>query len=141
MTTPTDQHDHGIDDVRAEVARARSAYWSWAALGPRERRAALLRWKRTLARRTDEFAGLIASETGKPLHDARAEVLVTLVHLNWAARNAHRVLVAPGALRCAVGPSAGTAGLPPAGGDRGDRAVELPALHADGLDRLRPRCG
>ncbi|MFD5874738.1 aldehyde dehydrogenase family protein [Streptomyces sp. NPDC060322] len=92
MTTRTDRPEHTLDDIRAAVARARSAGLGWAALGARERRAALLQWKRELARRTDEFADLIAAETGKPVHDARSEVLLSLVHLDWAARNAHRVL-------------------------------------------------
>ncbi|MDX3062874.1 MULTISPECIES: aldehyde dehydrogenase family protein [Streptomyces] len=92
MTSPADPPVHGVEDVRTAVEEARSAGRSWAALGHRGRRTALLSWKHAVARRTDEFAGLIASETGKPLHDARAEVLLTLVHLDWAARNARRVL-------------------------------------------------
>ncbi|MEU2680949.1 aldehyde dehydrogenase family protein [Streptomyces sp. NPDC007107] len=102
MTDGTDRAAHGIEDIRAAVARGRAAGRSWAALGARERRTALLRWKRALASRTDEFAEVIAAETGKPVHDARSEVLLTLVHLDWAARNASRVLgrrrVRPGLL-------------------------------------------
>ncbi|MFE9728036.1 aldehyde dehydrogenase family protein [Streptomyces sp. NPDC005794] len=92
MTTGTNRAAHGIEDIRAAVARARSAGRGWASLGARERRAALLRWKRRLALRADEFAEVIAAETGKPVRDARSEVLLTVVHLDWAARNAHRVL-------------------------------------------------
>ncbi|MFD4031882.1 aldehyde dehydrogenase family protein [Streptomyces sp. NPDC058637] len=92
MTTETDRAVHGIEDIRAAVARAKDAGRTWAALGARERRAALLRWKRALAGRADEFAEVIAAETGKPPHDARAEVLLAVVHLDWAARNARRVL-------------------------------------------------
>ncbi|MGW4233173.1 aldehyde dehydrogenase family protein [Streptomyces sp. NPDC004980] len=92
MTTGTDRAVHGIEDIRAAVATAKDAGRSWAALGARERRAALLRWKRALAGRADEFAEVIAAETGKPPHDARAEVLLAVVHLDWAARNARRVL-------------------------------------------------
>ncbi|MEU0132827.1 aldehyde dehydrogenase family protein [Streptomyces sp. NPDC006296] len=92
MTGGTGHPVHTLDDVRAATAAARSAGRRWAALGARERRTALLRWKRALAARADEFARVIASETGKPVHDARAEVLMALVHLDWAARHAHRVL-------------------------------------------------
>lgn len=102
MTDGTDRAAHGIEDIRAAVGRGRAAGRSWAALGARERRTALLRWKRALASRADEFAEVIAAETGKPVHDARSEVLLTLVHLDWAARNASRVLgrrrVRPGLL-------------------------------------------
>ncbi|MFF5897360.1 aldehyde dehydrogenase family protein [Streptomyces argenteolus] len=92
MTIRTDTPAHSLDDIRAAVTRGREAGRAWAALGARERRGALLLWKRALARRTEEFAEVIAAETGKPVHDARAEVLLTLVHLDWAARNARRVL-------------------------------------------------
>lgn len=99
MTDGTDRAAHGIEDIRAAVGRGRTAGRSWAALGARERRTALLRWKRALASRADEFAEVIAAETGKPVHDARSEVLLTLVHLDWAARNASRVLVGGGCVR------------------------------------------
>ncbi|MFJ9848221.1 aldehyde dehydrogenase family protein [Streptomyces sp. NPDC101150] len=92
---------HGPEEVRAAVERARAAARHWAACGWADRRARLLAWKRALARRTEEFASLICAETGKPVRDARAEVLLTLVHLDWAARNARRVL---GRRRVPAGP-------------------------------------
>ncbi|MFI6120574.1 aldehyde dehydrogenase family protein [Streptomyces sp. NPDC051064] len=65
---------HGIDDIRAAVAQARSAGRGWAALGAPERRASLLLWKRERADHADEFTEVIAAETRKPVHDARALV-------------------------------------------------------------------
>ncbi|PNE37964.1 aldehyde dehydrogenase family protein [Streptomyces noursei] len=90
---PVGEHPvHGPEEVRAAVGRAREAARAWAACGWAGRRARLLAWKRSLARRLPEVAELVSAETGKPPHDARAEVLLTLVHLDWAARNARRVL-------------------------------------------------
>ncbi|MGW7516532.1 aldehyde dehydrogenase family protein [Streptomyces sp. NPDC054796] len=93
---------HGPEEVRAAVDRARSAARDWAGAGWKGRRAALLAFKRALASRAHELADTVAAETGKPVHDARAEVLLAVVHLDWAARNARRVLgrrrVASGAL-------------------------------------------
>jgi acyl-CoA reductase-like NAD-dependent aldehyde dehydrogenase len=90
------------DDVRAAVARAREAAAWWAAIPPAERRRHLLAWKRTLAQRVEELAGVMRQETGKPLEDAALEVMVAVEHLDWAARHARRVLgprkVRPGAL-------------------------------------------
>lgn len=83
---------HGPDDVRAAVGRARDAARGWAGTGWKNRRAALLAFKRALAAGMEEFAAVISDETGKPRHDARAEVLLAVVHLDWAARNARRVL-------------------------------------------------
>jgi acyl-CoA reductase-like NAD-dependent aldehyde dehydrogenase len=83
---------HGPAEVRDAVLASRAAARRWAAAGWDGRRAALLAWKRSLARRMDEVAEVVSAETGKPVHDARAEVLLALVHLDWAARNARRVL-------------------------------------------------
>ncbi|MEV5976293.1 aldehyde dehydrogenase family protein [Streptomyces sp. NPDC052114] len=83
---------HGPDEVADAVVRGRGAAAGWAALGWAGRRTRLLAWKRSLARRMDELADVVVAETGKPAHDARAEVMLTLVHLDWAARNARRVL-------------------------------------------------
>ncbi|MBW0011001.1 MAG: aldehyde dehydrogenase family protein, partial [Pseudonocardiales bacterium] len=59
-------------------------------------------WRRALTRRIDELAGLITAETGKPRDDARLECVLVVAHLDWAARNAERVLrrrrVGPGLL-------------------------------------------
>ncbi|UQA91818.1 aldehyde dehydrogenase family protein [Streptomyces halobius] len=90
---PVGEHPvHGPEEIGAAVDRAHAAARRWAACGWAGRRARLRTWKRSLARRMDEFAELISAETGKPVHDARAEVLLTVVHLDWAARNARRVL-------------------------------------------------
>lgn len=90
---PVGEHPvHGADDIAHAVARGRGAAAVWAGLGWSGRRARLLKWKRSLAMRMDELAQTVSAETGKPTHDARAEVLLSLVHLDWAARHAHGVL-------------------------------------------------
>jgi len=86
---------HPVDDeaaVRAAVARAREAAVWWGGLGFDGRRHRLLSWRSRLARRIDELAGLITAETGKPRDDARLEWVLVVAHLDWAARNAERVL-------------------------------------------------
>ncbi|MFF5796054.1 aldehyde dehydrogenase family protein [Streptomyces albogriseolus] len=83
---------HGPEDVARAVARARTTQAGWAALPASRRRELLLRWKRALADDLDTVARTIARETGKPAGDAALEVVLTLEHLAWAARNAQRVL-------------------------------------------------
>ena len=78
--------------VRAAVVRAREAAVWWGGLGFDGRRHRLLSWRSRLARRIDELAGLITAETGKPRDDARLEWVLVVAHLDWAARNAERVL-------------------------------------------------
>ncbi|MGW5640328.1 aldehyde dehydrogenase family protein, partial [Streptomyces sp. NPDC003832] len=82
----------GPAEVSRAVARARSAQESWAALPASQRRGHLLSWKKRLATDLDDLARTIAEETGKPAGDAALEVVLTLEHLGWAARNADRVL-------------------------------------------------
>lgn len=79
-------------DVADRVERARVAAVWWAGLGPDVRRDRLDAWRRLIARRVEEFAGLISTETGKTADDARLELVLVIDHLHWAARNAERVL-------------------------------------------------
>ena len=74
------------------MARAREAAGGWAGLGFDGRRRALLACKALLVRRTDELVALVHRENGKPTADALIEVLMIVEHLDWAARNAARVL-------------------------------------------------
>ena len=86
---------HQVDDeaaVRAAVARAREAAAWWGGLGFTERRRRLMSWRSALTRQIDDLAGLITAETGKPRDDARLECVLVVAHLDWAARNAERVL-------------------------------------------------
>ncbi|SBT50329.1 aldehyde dehydrogenase family protein [Micromonospora narathiwatensis] len=79
-------------DVRGAVERARAAGDWWAGLGFTRRRERLLRWRSLVARRIEELAELMRAEGGKPVGDAVVEILTALEHIDWAARNARRVL-------------------------------------------------
>jgi acyl-CoA reductase-like NAD-dependent aldehyde dehydrogenase len=83
---------HQAADVEAAVLRAREAAAWWAGLGWKERRLRLLAWKSYLTRYMGRLAALVHSETGKPLADAKLEILLAIVHIDWAAKNAGRVL-------------------------------------------------
>ncbi|MGI9197373.1 MAG: aldehyde dehydrogenase family protein [Candidatus Nanopelagicales bacterium] len=92
----------GAEEVRLCVDTARIAARWWADLGWSGRAQRLGAWKRTLARRSEELAALVHRETGKPVDDARLEIILAIDHLHWATRNAERVLgarrVRPGLL-------------------------------------------
>ncbi|MFF8414414.1 aldehyde dehydrogenase family protein [Streptomyces omiyaensis] len=91
--TPVAEHPvAGPQEVSRAVERARSVQAGWAALPAARRRDHLLRWKKALAGELDAVAGVIAEETGKPAGDAALEVVLTLEHLAWAARNAGSAL-------------------------------------------------
>ncbi|WP_019201562.1 aldehyde dehydrogenase family protein [Tsukamurella sp. 1534] len=78
--------------VDAAVARARDAGAWWAGLDPKARRNWLLRFRAELSRRSEKLAAVISAETGKPVDDALLEIMLAIVHLDWAAKNADRVL-------------------------------------------------
>ncbi|MFE6973104.1 aldehyde dehydrogenase family protein [Streptomyces sp. NPDC057682] len=82
----------GAEEVAAATDRGRTLQTAWGALPPARRKEHLLRWKKALATDLDTVARTISEETGKPVGDAALEVVLTLEHLAWAARNAHRVL-------------------------------------------------
>ncbi|SEF91508.1 Aldehyde dehydrogenase family protein [Thermomonospora echinospora] len=87
--------EHPIYDeaaVAETVARARRAARWWGDLDWKERRLRLLNFKGALTRNLDRMAQLIHDETGKPLPDAQLEVVLSITHLDWAARNARKVL-------------------------------------------------
>ena len=80
------------DDVAQTVERAHEAASWWASLSWAERRTRLLAWKSYLTRYIGRLAELVHTETGKPLADAQLEILLAIVHIDWAARNARKVL-------------------------------------------------
>ncbi|WP_189045716.1 aldehyde dehydrogenase family protein [Micromonospora sonchi] len=82
----------GTADVVRAVEQARVAGNWWAGLGFTGRRERLLRWRRLLAQRMEQLAELVHAEGGKPIPDALVEIVIAVEHIDWAARNARRVL-------------------------------------------------
>jgi acyl-CoA reductase-like NAD-dependent aldehyde dehydrogenase len=82
----------GPDEVRAAVERARAAAAWWQGLGFAERRRRLLAFKGVVARRSEELADLVRRENGKPVVDAMIETVTAIDHLDWAAKNAERIM-------------------------------------------------
>ena len=67
-----------LGDAGAEVAAARAAWPAWAAHSVAFRIETLRRFANVVRSRTDEFAELIARETGKPLWESRTEVAAVI---------------------------------------------------------------
>ena len=83
---------HGRREVDAAVAAAREAAVWWSGLGWSGRKIRLLAWKSHLVRYMPRLAQLMHEETGKPLDDAKLEIILAVLHIDWAARHARRVL-------------------------------------------------
>lgn len=80
------------EDVTAAVDRAREAAPWWATLGYAGRRDRLLRWRARIVHRLPELSALINAESGKPVAEGIVEAAAGIDHIDWAARNARRVL-------------------------------------------------
>jgi acyl-CoA reductase-like NAD-dependent aldehyde dehydrogenase len=99
-----------VDAVVAEGAQP-AALW-WAKFPISERRLVLLAWKSHLTRYIGRIAQLAHAETGKPLDEAKLEVIRAITRIDWVARHARSVL-APRRVR--QGPAGGLlASEPPA---------------------------
>ena len=126
------------EEVRAAVARAREEAVWWAGLSFGERKAHLNAWKTAMTQRLPELAELVRHEMGKPVGDAMLEAGLAIDHIAWAAGHAKQgARSAQGVVRAADGQPVRVRGVQAARRRRRDRPVELPGLHADGLDRLR----
>ena len=74
------------------VERARQAASWWAGLSWKDRQFRLMAWKSHITRYIGRLAELVHNETGKPLADAQLEIMLAIVHIDWAAKNARKVL-------------------------------------------------
>lgn len=78
-------------DATAAVDAADLAQRSWAATAPRVRSEVLRNCWQTLLDHTDELAGLITAEHGKPTADAKGEIAYAAEFFRWNAEEAVRI--------------------------------------------------
>ncbi len=80
---------------QAETARAIDAAYAaqgpWAARTAKERSAILRRWFELIVENADDLACLLTAEQGKPLAEARAEIIYGASFIEWFAEEAKRV--------------------------------------------------
>ncbi len=82
----------GADETRAAIAAAETALKGWRALLASERAALLHRWYALQTEHVDELARLMTLEQGKPLDEARGEVLYGAGFTRLAAEQAGKIL-------------------------------------------------
>jgi len=82
----------GPEEVRSVVATAREAQRAWGATDPHERARGVRRLAAVLGERIEEIAARVRAETGKPLTEGLAEVLVSIDLLRFYAKRAPRHL-------------------------------------------------
>jgi succinate-semialdehyde dehydrogenase/glutarate-semialdehyde dehydrogenase len=84
--------DMDAEDTRRAIAAADRAFTSWRKQ-PAKRRAELLRrWYDEIVAHADDLALLLTLEQGKPLAEAKAEVLGGAAYVDWFAGEARRIV-------------------------------------------------
>ncbi|MBI5260758.1 MAG: NAD-dependent succinate-semialdehyde dehydrogenase [Bradyrhizobium sp.] len=78
-------------ETEAAINAAYSAFKSWAALTGKARSAVLRRWYDLIVANVDDLAIILTAEMGKPLAEARGEVLYGAAYIEWFAEEAKRI--------------------------------------------------
>ncbi|KAA9382510.1 NAD-dependent succinate-semialdehyde dehydrogenase [Neorhizobium galegae] len=80
-----------VADIEQAVAAAEKAFRPWSALAAKDRAALLRRWFDLIIENADDLAALMTAEQGKPLLEARGEILYAASFIEWFAEEAKRV--------------------------------------------------
>ena len=83
--------DVGAEGARAAVDAADTAFQAWRKVSPFERAKLLYAWHDLILANIDDLAILITAEMGKPLAEARGEVLYGAAFISWSAEEAKRL--------------------------------------------------
>jgi succinate-semialdehyde dehydrogenase/glutarate-semialdehyde dehydrogenase len=78
-------------DVRDAIAAAQQAFPAWAGLTAQQRGGILRRWHDLIVENADDLAMILTAEQGKPLSEARGEILYGAGFIEWYAEEAKRI--------------------------------------------------
>ncbi len=81
----------GREETAAAITQAHKALPGWSARTAKERAAVLRRWHDLIVANVDDLARILTAEQGKPLTEARAEILYGAAFFEWFAEEAKRV--------------------------------------------------
>jgi succinate-semialdehyde dehydrogenase / glutarate-semialdehyde dehydrogenase len=81
----------GAIDAAAAISAAHKAAATWRGKTAKERGAVMMRWFGLLHQHADDLARIMTAEQGKPLAEARGEVLYGASFIEWFAEEARRV--------------------------------------------------
>ncbi len=82
--------DSGAADARAALDAAQAAFPAWRDRSGRERAQLLKKWNTLILAHQEDLARIISTEQGKPLAEARGEVLYGASYVEWFAEEATR---------------------------------------------------
>ncbi len=83
--------DFGADGIAAAIDAAEAARHAWAARTAKDRAGILRRWYDLCIEHADDLATILTAEMGKPLAEAKGEILYGSSFIEWFAEEAKRV--------------------------------------------------
>ncbi|MCD2183859.1 NAD-dependent succinate-semialdehyde dehydrogenase [Rhizobium sp. GN54] len=81
----------GAAETAAAIDAAYKAQGPWAARPAKQRSALLRKWHDLMIENADELAAILTAEMGKPLADAKGEILYAASYVEWFAEEAKRI--------------------------------------------------
>jgi succinate-semialdehyde dehydrogenase / glutarate-semialdehyde dehydrogenase len=81
----------GVAETRRAIDAAAAAFPRWRSLLARERARILRRWADLMLDHLDDLALLLTAEQGKPLAEAKAEIVYAASFLEWFGEEAKRI--------------------------------------------------
>ena len=128
----------GADETRRAIEAAEKAWPAWRAKLSKERAAILRRWHDLMLENADDLAILMTMEQGKPLAEAKGEVVYAASFIEWFAEEAKRIY--GDTIPQHQGGQAHRRDQAADRGRGGDHALELPQRHdhPQGGRRWRP---
>jgi succinate-semialdehyde dehydrogenase/glutarate-semialdehyde dehydrogenase len=83
--------DLEISQVRGAIEAAESAWPAWRARTAKDRAVLLMRWFDLVLENQDDLAAIMTLEQGKPLREARSEILYAASFIQWFAEEGKRI--------------------------------------------------
>ena len=80
--------DLGIEAARQAIDMAHTVQKDWARRTAKERSAILRRWYDLIIANADDLALILTTEQGKPLAEAKGEVISNAAYIEWFAEEA-----------------------------------------------------
>jgi len=87
----TDVTDVSADEANRAIDQAYEAQKDWAAWTGKERGAVLRRWYDLMVENADDLGAILTAEMGKPLAEAKGEVLYGASFVEWFSEEAKRI--------------------------------------------------
>lgn len=83
--------DMGAEGAEAAIAAANAAWVGWRELTAKERSAILRKWTDLIRTHIDDLCRILTTEQGKPLAQARGEIISGADYVDWMAEEGRRV--------------------------------------------------